>query len=68
MVSSPAGLGIKDDCAGETQQQFTRPDYPLLLQGYGVKFKLSSAVIMICGKPILSSAVGRILGILTAEQ
>jgi hypothetical protein len=26
MVVSPAGLETKDDCAGEDQQQFTRPD------------------------------------------
>jgi hypothetical protein len=25
MVRSPAGLGTKNDCAGEGQQQFTRP-------------------------------------------
>jgi hypothetical protein len=24
MVMSPAGLGTKNDCAGEAQQQFTR--------------------------------------------
>jgi hypothetical protein len=26
MVMSPAGLGTKSKCAGEDQQQFTRPD------------------------------------------
>jgi hypothetical protein len=26
MVRSPAKLGTKNDCAGEDQQQFTRPD------------------------------------------
>jgi hypothetical protein len=25
MVKSPAGLGTKNDCAGEGQNQFTRP-------------------------------------------
>jgi hypothetical protein len=29
MVMSPVGLGTKNDCAGEDQQQFTRPtDHP----------------------------------------
>jgi hypothetical protein len=26
MIMDPAGLGTKNDCAGEDQQQFTRPD------------------------------------------
>jgi hypothetical protein len=26
MVRIPAGIGTKNDCAGEAQQQFTRPD------------------------------------------
>jgi hypothetical protein len=26
MVTSPAGLGTKNFCAGKAQQQFTRPD------------------------------------------
>jgi hypothetical protein len=25
VVMSPSGLGTKDDCAGEDQQQFTKP-------------------------------------------
>jgi hypothetical protein len=27
MVTNPAGLGTKNDCACEDQQQFTRPDH-----------------------------------------
>jgi hypothetical protein len=26
MVLSPVGLGLEKDCAGEGQQQYTRPD------------------------------------------
>jgi hypothetical protein len=29
MVISPAGLGTKNDCAGEAQQQFTRQSEPV---------------------------------------
>jgi hypothetical protein len=31
MVMSPSGLGSKNDCAGEGQQQFARPDQLIAL-------------------------------------
>jgi hypothetical protein len=51
MVVSPAGLGTKNDCAGEDQQQFTRPDSG----GY-------EALCHLCVKPCSPLKVNRTFG------
>jgi hypothetical protein len=41
MALSPAGLGTKNDCVGEDQQQFTRPIYRrIIISASGWKAKI----------------------------